>query len=100
MARSQTTLRRNVMKQGSLVVCVDVSNQIDPWHHLVQDRIYTIRDIVDRGSEGIGLLLEEVVNLVHPISKQELAYKIKRFRELDCPVAIDLEEILELEGAY
>ena len=85
------------MTPGSLVVCVDASNLIDPWHPLVKDRIYTVREIRDCGNEGVGLLLEEIVNIIHQKFKKELVYKINRFRELDCPTSIEIEEILELE---
>lgn len=85
------------MKVGSLVVCVDdvVPNK---WVKLKKDNIYTIRDVfigVKKGIKATGVLLEEITNSKNERTGRELGYDINRFRELDTPKSISIEEILE-----
>lgn len=82
------------MKPGSLVVCVDASGISFPWMPLVQDNIYTVRQLVNT-NKGLGLYLEEVLNEKN--KGNEIGYIANRFRELDTPTEIKLENILENE---
>lgn len=95
------------MKVGSLVVCVDASG-IPSWaNKLVENKIYTVRDIKGNARyhpdcgvkkiDGISVYLEEIVNIFHAGLNAEIGYCSKRFRELDTPTEISIEEILELE---
>lgn len=81
------------MQVGSLVVCVKADLDNSPHHKpLVLKKIYTIRGMFKYDGE-VGLLLEEIVNIQHP-SGGEIGYNIKRFRELDTPVSIKIEEFI------
>lgn len=72
--------------RGAKVVCVDAF--IDAARHhkiivpLVQNEVYTIREVTPR-PDGVGILLDEIVNeksVVFP--DLEYAYRIQRFRPL------------------
>ncbi|MNT95842.1 hypothetical protein D3C72_2378030 [compost metagenome] len=81
------------MQVGSLVVCVKSDLDNYPHHKpLVLKKIYTIRGMFKDDGE-VGLLLEEIVNIQHP-KGGEIGYNIKRFRELDTPVSINIEELI------
>lgn len=88
------------MKIGSLVVCVDSSNLKRPDHvkPLVKGKIYTIRSI-NKYPDGYGATLDEVVNekVIFTTGLLEPVYNIIRFRELDTPTEINLENILKNE---
>lgn len=86
------------MKVGSLVVCIR-SSKGEPFHKAtIKGKVYTIRAIqIVPSLNGVGLLFEEVVNEIHPLCKYEYDYLPSRFREIDCPTSIDIEEIIELE---
>lgn len=80
------------MKVGSLVVCVDDTNQFE-WLKvkLVKGRIYTIEGF----SQTDALFLEEHNEKHAYFSHLRVPHKVQRFRELDTPQSISIEEILE-----
>lgn len=84
------------MRVGSLVVCVDDSNLRHPElvNPIFKDRIYTIRNFTEN---GVGLRLEEIHNKINPFFGLEQGYALRRFRELDAPTEINLENILKNE---
>jgi len=85
------------MKVGSLVVCVD-SSYAPNCIQLVKGKIYTIREIKKDSISGRPYLtLDELVNIRHPNSGNEIGYRIGRFRELDTPTEISIEEFLTQE---
>lgn len=88
------------MKVGSLVVCVNPFNGDEQSKPLVKDKIYTIRRF-DNYKGSTAIMLEEIINnqFLYEQVLDEPAYKIDRFREIDCPQSICIEEIIELEGA-
>lgn len=83
------------MKVGSLVVCIDVSG-LNLAKRLSKGKIYTVRNIYNNiYSNGTGVLLEEVFNTVVIETGRELGYKIERFKELDTPTSVNIEELLK-----
>lgn len=83
------------MKPGTLVICINAKNSslgLD-WKPLVQDKIYTVRGI-GVYMEFSGIYLEEIHNGFNSAGI-EFGYKMERFRELDTPLSIGIEEILE-----
>jgi len=71
---------------GQKIICInnlpDPTRKLpDGFKTLVKDKIYTIRDIYEIKGV-IGILLNEVINDIHPKSKQEIGYSIDRFRPL------------------
>jgi hypothetical protein len=94
------------MKIGSLVVCID--DVFPAWAKAiyndlpVKDKNYKIRAIdygVDvkgitpntnqplsfTGNKTAMVLLEEIKNPIHPVSKKEMGYQLVRFREIEPP---------------
>lgn len=96
-----------IMKIGSLVVCVDASGLNSLVKPLIKGKIYTVREIKNNHRynpffgveriDGIVVYLDEIVNSIHLGLNDEIGYKSERFREIDTPTEIKLEEILELE---
>jgi hypothetical protein len=87
------------MKVGSLVVCVDDSKPFgyDALIFPKKNIIYTVRSFDYLPNDPIpGLYLEEVVNEIKNYADgyKEPSFHPKRFRELDTPVSISIEEIL------
>ncbi len=86
------------MKAGSLVelinddffntIHLDVINNRDNCYPKI-GLVYTVRDVVVDGPEA-GLLLEEIINpeYVYPWGIYEMAFDIRRFRELMPPLSI------------
>lgn len=86
------------MKVGSLVVCVKQITDSDSVKPIMKGKIYTVRDITKCPIDNsIGIYLEEIYNKIHKSTGNEFGYLIERFRELDTPTEIKLENILELE---
>lgn len=81
------------MRVGSLVVCVDDSN-IFYAKPLKKNKVYTVRSFLEDNS---GIRVCEIQNEIHPKFNLERGYMFFRFREIDCPPSIDIEEIIELE---
>lgn len=86
------------MKVGSLVVCVKGFSGDNDAKPVIKGKIYTVREVVKHYS-WYGLLLSEIVNPHNEYidGYHEPDYMIERFRELDTPTEIKLENILELE---
>ena len=93
------------MKVGSLVVCVKTFEGDWRGKPVYKDKIYTIR-YIDKGRSWINgkpfyngstiVRLEEIQNHNVPeFGNTEAGYNIERFRELDTPQSISIEEILE-----
>lgn len=82
------------MKIGNLVMVVDDSDQPNNAIKLKKGSIHTIRSI-DHDNGTTGILLEEIKNATHPIFNKELGYISTRFRLLDTPLAINIEELQE-----
>lgn len=82
------------MKTGSLVVFVNSIGLAKWCIPLVKGKIYTVREICKRMGND-GLLLEEIHNQI--FKNGEGAYRLDRFRELDTPTEINIEEIIELQ---
>jgi len=94
------------MKVGSLVELID-----DNWstgagiakYRPVKNKVYTVRAIEEFGDEGMGILLEEIINPLFPYADgvDEPHFKPSRFRELLPPIENIEENInedsLELE---
>lgn len=85
------------MEIGSLVVCVDARGVNSTCRALVKDRIYTIRNIIVKNG-ATGVYLEEIINDCHPIKGFEYGYMIDRFREIDAPISISIEEVTKEDG--
>lgn len=86
------------MKVGSLVVCIKSSSYSSVHKQTFKGKIYTIRGIqYIKGIPGLGLIFEEIINDVNNDTGCEFDYCSSRFRELDTPTEINLENILELE---
>lgn len=80
------------MQVGSLVVCVNSNGTHDKVFPLVLSKIYTIREVIkDEHCEGV--LLEEIINGMYA-DNEEFGYRADRFRELDTPVSINIEELI------
>jgi len=88
------------MKVGSLVECIDDSTPPEGWECIppIRKNIYTIRGITPchdaKGSLGLGIHTEEVINLCNPFGF-EYAWAIERFREIQPPMEISIESLLE-----
>lgn len=83
------------MRIGSLVVCVESLKDGLIAKDIVKGRIYTVRSFLEDDS---GIRLEEVINDLNPFFGLEQGYLFRRFRELDTPTEIKLENILEKES--
>jgi len=84
------------MKIGSLVELINDKWKNQPYDEVfpVKNKVYTVRAI-EQESDGIGLLLEEIVN---PPSQYidaygEPTFRIERFRELQPPI-VNIEEYI------
>ncbi len=94
------------MKVGSLVVCVDdvftgeYNEELKRMNVIfpVKDKIYTVRD-TEMLNGRLCIFLEEIVNrkIQYQDCYDEQSWWSRRFRELDTPTEIKLENILELE---
>lgn len=78
------------MKVGSIVECVDNVRLFDFIVPLKLNTPYTVREIIERPS-GVGILLEEITNIIWDGDQREWAYRIERFRELLPPMEIQKE---------
>jgi hypothetical protein len=86
------------MKVGSLVECIqgfadhELNGEIAP----ILGNIYTVREIVEIGG-NTGLKFEEIVNSpkLYKEGKFECAFVIDRFREIQSPMDIDIELLIE-----
>lgn len=82
---------------GFEIICINAeftSEQLEIWKqfgvvHPEKDKLYTIRSIINHsGGEGIGVLLEEIVNPPVPVNNgiiefmRETTFSILRFRDL------------------
>lgn len=85
------------MKVGSLVVCVRGFSGDYEAKPVIKDKIYTIREIAKDDYGDLCVHLDEVINEKSIFTNKEPKYDIERFRELDTPTEIKLENILELE---
>lgn len=83
------------MKVGSLVVCVKPYSGDRGVQGLVKGKIYTVRDIFMGVEKKLVIRLEDLINLRNPFTGNEYGYYPERFRELDTPTSISIEEILE-----
>lgn len=82
------------MKIGSLVEHIRAAKK--PMCGIVQlvvGEIYTIREIQNFDS-GIAVCLEEVINTRHPLYDFEIGYNIERFREIQPPMEIKIEDFI------
>lgn len=90
------------MQVGSLVECIESFNNDnrgiykDIEKNPIVGNIYTVRNIVEL-NEKIGIQLEEIMN---PILKYndcigETFFNIKKFREIQPPMEINIEELME-----
>lgn len=86
------------MKVGSLVVCVRCFVGNEEAKPVVKGKIYTVRDILYVDGD-YGVMLDEIVNDLAEYREGVLepAYTIDRFRELDTPTEISIEEFLTQE---
>lgn len=67
---------------GMKVVCVSKNKGLR-HKPIYEGRVYTIRKVWSHPKTGeIGVLLQEVVNEIHPIYKMERGYGARRFRPL------------------
>lgn len=85
------------MKVGSLVVCVRGFEGDWEAKPVFKDKIYTVRELRKDSFGDDCITLEEVINKVinYSTGSVEPAYDPSRFRELDTPQSISIEEILE-----
>lgn len=80
------------MKIGSLIICVDDSpGEVDGGITLVNGNFYVISAIVANGN---GLQLEEDSNMPPDIEPDSYGYYTRRFREVQPPMTISIEELL------
>lgn len=84
------------MKVGSLVECI--SDRPTVWPEckpVVLGEIYTVRGFETLWSPDIGVFLEEITNVPHPIDPSlEFCYKIDRFKEIQPPMEIKLSDLI------
>jgi hypothetical protein len=87
------------MKSNDLVECINDAFKIESskWiqNFPKKGNYYTIRDVIDHGKQGIGVLLEEISNPILPHSGIEPTFAIKRFANINTPDYISefLEEV-------
>lgn len=94
------------MKVGSLVECIYhfVPDPMEVGYGIkypVCGEIYTVRDVIDC-SEGIGVVLEEIINPVVPFKTGpdcEMYFTIDAFREVQPPMSLKFIEELQFENA-
>lgn len=88
------------MKVGSLVEHVRAAKHpMIGITQLIVGDIYTVREIQNFPS-GTAICLEEVINTRHPLYDFEIGYNICRFREIQPPMEIKIEDfITELQPA-
>jgi len=87
------------MKVGSLVELVDDSRWTlpkAPFEKPVKGRIYTVRQVINCPT-AIGIRLEEIYGRNYLGHKTEIMFDAKRFRELQPPMEISIEAILEMQ---
>lgn len=80
------------MQVGSLVVCINDKGLHDGVLPVYKDKIYTIRGVFKYNGDD-GVLLEEIINGMYA-DGEEFGYRSDRFRELDTPVSINIEELI------
>lgn len=68
---------------GQRVVCIKDAKPTQTWpgkHSAVKGCVYTVRDVGEWSHEGLGILLEEIINPIHPYYQVECAFRAARFR--------------------
>lgn len=89
------------MKIGSLVECIN--DNFDPKLHTIslhpvlptKGKLYTIRHIFKGYPSGIACYLEEIKSNTNPYFNIEQGFAINRFKEVQPPMEISIEDILE-----
>jgi len=90
------------MKVGSLVELVD-DNWLEKHPNVkypVKGKIYTVRDFEIDDYDEPSLYLVEIINPVmkwDDFEDSELSFYVHRFRELQPPMEISIEAILEMQ---
>ena len=83
------------MKVGSLAECTDNANighgMIIPQLHT----LYTVREIRKGIDDEYGITLDEITNHLCVMTNAEWAYIIERFKEVQPPMEISIESLLE-----
>jgi hypothetical protein len=86
------------MKVGSLVECIKsfTAKETNGENVPILGNIYTVRDITKIGG-NVGLRLEEIINYpqLYKEGVFECAFFIERFREIQPPLDIDIESLIE-----
>lgn len=90
------------MKVGSLVECINdqyFANQDICTGFPKKGSIYTIREIFASDSDT-GVLLDEIVNPLFKFTDgiAEPGFHIRRFRELQPPMKISIEQFMKVEA--
>jgi len=87
------------MKVGSLVKCIRSTVIINPFWEgtpAIAGEIYTIRDLLPNPSNGAPVIyLEEMKNAINTFSGKEYGYSPDDFREIQPPMEVSLEQILQ-----
>lgn len=82
------------MRVGSLVVCVNGFPGDEDCKPVVEGKIYMVRTIDVDVCGTIGIRLYEIVNNINTHNGVEFGYRSDRFRELDTPISISIEEFV------
>ena len=96
------TLKTNYMQKGSIVECIEKNNGLvlikDKWEKvgfIIEVRtLLTIREIFTATDGSKALRFDEISGFYHPILKKETGFNIRKFRELQPPMTIRLEELI------
>lgn len=86
------------MKVGSLVECLEDLQKYTTYGEItpVKGNIYTVREIFESGGD-VAIRLEEIFNTPQLYNEGfiECGFYIKKFRELQPPLDIDIESLIE-----
>lgn len=86
------------MQTGSLVECIKDLQKYAPYGEStpIMGNIYTVREIVEI-QDDVGIRLEEIVNLpqIYREGFNECAFHIEDFRELQPPMDIEIDKLIE-----
>lgn len=91
------------MKVGSLVECVCFSEgcckvsgvKVNLNPNIQVGTILTVKLIRPEWDGSVSLLFEEIKHAIHPNTKNEVGYVIQHFREIQPPMVVDIESLIE-----